>query len=115
MESSPLETTLREIAQRYPQELVAGQLRDTARIAFNIGLILDRVGADVSVCDLGGGIGLFSVGCAARGMRSTLVDDFNDSVNLKYAIVPETLHRQLSVTVISTDLVASPQIGRAHV
>jgi SAM-dependent methyltransferase len=103
-----VEMTLRDIAQRYPQELIDGQIRDTPRIAFNIGLILDRVGANVSMCDLGGGIGLFSVGCAVLGMRSTLVDDFSDSVNRKYASVPDTVHRQSSVTVISTDLVASP-------
>jgi 2-polyprenyl-3-methyl-5-hydroxy-6-metoxy-1,4-benzoquinol methylase len=108
LEVSPLENSLREIAQRYPKELVAGQLRDIPRIAFNIGLIVDRVGEEVSVCDLGGGIGLFSVGCAARGMKSTLIDDFNDSVNARFATVPNTLHRQLSVNVISADLVASP-------
>jgi SAM-dependent methyltransferase len=108
LEGRSLEMTLREVAQRYPKELIEGQLRDIPRIAFNIGLILDRVGTDVSVCDLGGGIGLFSVGCAALEMRSTLVDDFSDSVNLKYATVPDTVHRQSSVTVISTDLVASP-------
>ena len=99
---------LREIAARYPAELVAGQMRDVARITFNIGLVTGRLGSEVAVCDLGGGIGLFSVGCAALGMRSTLVDDFGDSVNREFAQVPERVHKVYGVEVVSADVIESP-------
>jgi SAM-dependent methyltransferase len=106
--SEEIAARLRTIAGTYPEELVAGQRRDVARITFNIELVTDRVGQDVAVCDLGGGIGLFSVGCAALGMRATLVDDFGDSVNRDYAQVPQQLHQKYDVEVVSSDLIVSP-------
>jgi SAM-dependent methyltransferase len=108
LQAGSLETVLHNVAEHYPQPLIAGQLKDIPRIAFNIRLIAERMGFDASVCDLGGGIGLFSVGCAASGMRATLVDDFNDSVNHEFATVPATVHRQFAVDVVNTDVVASP-------
>jgi SAM-dependent methyltransferase len=99
---------LRGIAARYPQELVAGQMQDVARISFNIRLVTERLGRGVAVCDLGGGIGLFSVGCAALGIRVTLVDDFGDSVNRDYAQVPQQLHKAHGVEVVSSDVIESP-------
>lgn len=67
--------TLAAIAAKYPPDLVAGQLSDIERISYHIGLVLAHGNKDGSVCDLGGGIGLFSVGCAALGMRAILIDD----------------------------------------
>jgi SAM-dependent methyltransferase len=108
LNTGSLEAVLRDVARRYPEALISGQLRDIPRIAFNISLVATRLGFDVSVCDIGGGIGLFSVGCAASGMRATLVDDFNDSVNREFSSVPESVHRAFAVNVVSTDVVASP-------
>jgi SAM-dependent methyltransferase len=99
---------LQAIAGTYPEELVAAQRRDVARITFNIGLVTERLGRNVSVCDLGGGIGLFSLGCAALGMRATLVDDFGDSVNHDYAQVPQQVHGKYGVDVVSSDVIESP-------
>lgn len=104
----PLEAVLHDVAQRYPEALVAGQIKDIPRIAFNIRLVARQKGFDASLCDLGGGIGLFSVGCAASGMRATLVDDFNDSVNRDFAAVPVTVHQSHGVNVINSDIVVSP-------
>jgi len=106
--ANSLEEVLHGITRRYPKALIPDQLKDIPRIAFNINLIVKRKGFDVSVCDLGGGIGLFSVGCAATGMRTTLVDDFNDSVNHKFSTVPTQVHSEFGVNVVSTDVVASP-------
>ena len=59
-------TTLDAVASSYPQDMVAAQQRDTARIAFNISLALNgREPKGISVCDIGGGVGLFSTGCDA--------------------------------------------------
>src|SRR3984893_17779857 len=80
---------LNKIARQYPADMVAGQIRDIPRIAFNIGLalpfsrgLLAEKLQGAEICDLGGGIGLFSVVCAAMGVKqSILIDDFNDPVN----------------------------------
>lgn len=105
---SAIAARLREVAKDYPHELTDGQLVDVPRIAFNISLVVDRTGSHVRICDLGGGIGMFSLGCAAVGMKSVLVDDFRDDVNNRFSSVPDTLHKKYGVEVISTDVIASP-------
>lgn len=94
-----------QLAERYPAELVASQRDDVRRIAFNIELVTSRVGSSVSLCDIGGGIGLFSPGCAAMGMQSTLVDDFEDDVNYQTGRGGLSVHRELQVQVVSRDVV----------
>ena len=86
MQDHDLLDVLRNVANQYPKDLVDGQLRDIPRISFNIRIALEAVKPkqhrEIEICDLGGGIGLFSVGCASYGMkRSVLIDDFDDSVN----------------------------------
>ena len=86
MQNPKLPDVLRNVANQYPTDMVAGQVRDIPRITFNISVALDAAKPkphnELAICDLGGGIGLFSVGCAAYGMKRTvLVDDFDDSVN----------------------------------
>jgi SAM-dependent methyltransferase len=106
------EALLRAQAGRYPRPMVEGQLRDIPRIASNIGFALRRhhaVGSqNLSLMDLGGGVGLFSVGCAALGMRRVvLVDDFNDEVNQATGSGILDLHRSMGIEVHSRDVVAS--------
>ncbi len=96
---------LRTIAPKYPRELVAVQLRDIERIAFHIALVLDRRGTSATVCDIGGGVGMFSVGCAALGMRSILIDDFRDEVNVQFGESALEVHRCYGVRVFSKDAV----------
>jgi SAM-dependent methyltransferase len=94
---------LAAIARRYPPGLVPVQLADIERTAFHIGLAGPAPGR--AVCDLGGGVGLFSVGCAAVGMRAILVDDFRDPVNLEVGPEVLELHRSYGVEVQSRDLI----------
>ena len=101
---------LRSVASQYPKDLVAGQVRDIPRIAFHMGLVLDgaqhKPPSDLVLCDLGGGIGLFSVGCAAYGIKRTvLVDDFDDQVNYLTGSSILDLHRSLGVEVFARDVV----------
>ena len=98
---------LKFLAIRYPQSVRQTQLDDVSRIAFHIGLVKKLVGIESPVvADLGGGIGLFSIGCAAAGMKVTLVDDFQDEVNLSEdGANALSLHRELGVTVINRDVV----------
>jgi len=90
--------------------MVAGQVQDIPRISFNMRIALDaalpKQPGELEICDLGGGIGLFSVGCASYGMKRTvLVDDFDDPVNHRIGGSILDLHRGLGVEVISRDVV----------
>lgn len=107
--------TLADVALSYPQEMVASQRRDAPRIAFNIALALnERDPAGLSICDIGGGLGLFSTGCAALGMRVTLVDDFNDPVNHNLGDSQLTVHKRLGVKIESRDVVKQGLSGLGH-
>jgi SAM-dependent methyltransferase len=99
------EQTLHSIALKYPEELIPIQLSDIKRIAFHINLILSQKGTNIKVCDLGGGVGLFSIGCAALGMKSILVDDFKDEINFKYGRSLLELHQSYGVEIIDRDLI----------
>ena len=110
MQNMNLYDALISVATQYPKDMVDGQVRDIARISFNISVALDaakrKQHSELEICDLGGGIGLFSVGCAAYGMKRTvLVDDFDDSINHKVGTSILDLHRRLGVEVISRDVV----------
>src|SRR5680860_1555418 len=110
MQNLSLCNVLRSVANQYPKDLVDGQVRDIFRVSFNIGIALDAAKPkphnELEICDLGGGIGLVSVGCAAYGIkRSVLVDDFDDSVNHRVGASILDLHRSLGVEVISRDVV----------
>jgi 2-polyprenyl-3-methyl-5-hydroxy-6-metoxy-1,4-benzoquinol methylase len=98
---APVREVLRETALKYPPALVDAQLNDLARTAFHIALVKDSVGQGATICDLGGGVGLFSAGCAALGMRVTLVDDFQEHAGADTL----KLHRGLGVIVESRDVV----------
>lgn len=103
---------LRKVATQYPTDMVAGQVIDIPRIAFNIGLSLStakpKTPSELEICDLGGGVGLFSIGCAAFGLKRTvLVDDFSDSVNQRVGNSILDLHRDYGVEVVSRDVVTS--------
>src|SRR5262249_32985107 len=92
------------------------QQKDIPRVAFNISLSLRRSSGQLledhydsfEICDIGGGVGLFSVGCAALGVRrSLLIDDFNDRIN--HQVGPEILniHWSYGVEVASHDVTAT--------
>ena len=90
--------------------MVDHQIQDISRISFNIGIVLDSIKSkphsELEICDLGGGIGLFSVGCAAYGMKRTvLVDNFDDAVNHRLGESILDLHKGLGVEVISCNVV----------
>ncbi|HEY1495267.1 MAG TPA: hypothetical protein VGF49_12035 [Candidatus Solibacter sp.] len=85
---------LRETALKYPEPLIAAQLIDLPRVAFHIGLVKRAVGHRAALCDIGGGVGMFSPACAALGMKVTLVDDFHEG-----PADTLRLHRDLGVTI----------------
>ena len=71
------------------------------------------------MCDLGGVVGLFSVGAAALGMAAVLVDDFGDQLNLDYGEDALTAQRKYGVRVLSTDVLTKDsgletELSRRH-
>jgi SAM-dependent methyltransferase len=110
--SVSLTSLLTEVANDFPPAMVQGQLKDLPRNQFHIEYVLQalapRPAGELTVCDLGGGIGLFSVGCAAAGFkRVVLVDDFQDQVNLQQGDNVLSLHRKHGVEVASRDIVTA--------
>jgi 2-polyprenyl-3-methyl-5-hydroxy-6-metoxy-1,4-benzoquinol methylase len=95
---------LRRLASEYPESQAVVQLNDIERIAFHIQLVLEHKGRTATICDIGGGVGMFSVACAAMGMTSLLVDDFRDEINLKMGESALDLHKHYGVQVISKDV-----------
>lgn len=103
-----LEHKIAELAAQHPAEAVRRDFSpaEAKRIAFHVRLVADRKGANSTVADLGGGIGLFSLACAAVGMRVFLVDDFRDPVNEEAGNGVLDYHRASGVTVVSRDMIA---------
>lgn len=98
--------TLVKLARQYPPALVEEQLSDVRRVAFHISLVISEKEPNRRICDLGGGIGLFSVGCAALGMSCVLADDFGDEVNQQYGDEQFALHKKLGVDIVGKDVIS---------
>jgi SAM-dependent methyltransferase len=103
MTNQPVENVLKSLALRYPEPFIKGELEDVPRISFHIELIRGATSENAVIADIGGGVGLLSLGCAALGMKVTLVDDFRDSVNLSNGDVFR-LHREYDIRVESRDV-----------
>jgi 2-polyprenyl-3-methyl-5-hydroxy-6-metoxy-1,4-benzoquinol methylase len=98
-----IEGILEGVARSYPSKFIDDQLRDIPRIAFNIRLALDGANPKgISICDIGGGVGLFSTGCAALGMNVLLVDDFADPINRR---VGDVVHKKYGVRILSRNVI----------
>ena len=86
MPTPPIDAdALLKIAERYPPAptgkftITLGNRRNWAeRIAHDIELVTNRIGTTGTICDAGGGLGLFAIGCSLVGMRSVLIEDFYD-------------------------------------
>lgn len=98
---------LKHLAEKYPLEQVPIQIKDIKRIEFNISIVLNsKRPSKLSICDIGGGIGLFSLGCAALGFkRVVLIDDFSDPVNHAIGNSVLDLHKSHSVEIFSRDVI----------
>lgn len=94
---------LHRIADEYPEGLRAAEKADIDRIAFHLSTVIGEIGVRGVLCDIGGGVGLFSVGAAALGMDAILVDDFGDDVNSVHGQAALAAHRRHGVRVVSAD------------
>jgi SAM-dependent methyltransferase len=96
------------IADSYPPAIAAVQRYiDVPRTAFNLSLLF-TLPRGARIGDIGGGMGLFSPGCAALGFDVTLVDDFGDAWHKTVADdVFSRVHRPFGVKVVSRDIVSN--------
>lgn len=99
-------TAIREVLERvhtdYPQRLREHEGLDRPR--FHIELVVDRLGrVPHAVCDIGGGLGPVSVGFAALGARSVLLDALDDPINWELGDDALEVHRQHGVEIVSAD------------
>jgi SAM-dependent methyltransferase len=105
--SAPLKDMLARICLDYPAVQIETQRRDIPRIAFHIELIVAALPNGGRIADIGGGLGLFSPGCAEIGLSTVLVDDFRDFDNIPIAQdVFQRVHRRRGIEIISRDAVA---------
>jgi SAM-dependent methyltransferase len=98
---------LMRIADSYPPAIVAVQgYIDVPRNAFNLSLLFP-LPRGARIGDIGGGLGLFSPGCAALGFEVTLVDDFRDAWQ-KAAMeeILDRVHRRFGVRIVNRDVVS---------
>jgi SAM-dependent methyltransferase len=111
---SQLDIALRDVAARYPAELAGEHLRDVPRILYHLALAVGQKEdvprdsddySSLDVCDIGGGLGMFTIGCALLGFRrSVLVDDFNDPGYHRVGLSVLDIHRQHGVEVVACDV-----------
>lgn len=95
------------LAAEYPSDLIAVEQRDVPRMTYNIRLALRYARAQPVICDVGGGICMFSLGLAALGYRSILVDDFGDEFCREFAQSAVGLHRRYGVEIMSRDVISN--------
>lgn len=101
-----IQPLLHRLAEEYPEGLRAAQHTDVDRIAFHLSILVREKGTESTVCDIGGGVGLFSVGAAALGFRVILVDDFADQVNVVHGEDALAVHKNKGVLILSKNFVA---------
>lgn len=96
---------LEELASQYPPDLIEMTKRDVPRMIFTIRLILRHALPQPTICDVGGGVTLLSVGFAALGYDAMLIDDFGDTWHGQSAEGALSLHSRYGVKIASADVV----------
>jgi SAM-dependent methyltransferase len=101
-----IERALLDVAKSYPIDwLAARRIADITRVAYQIRLALNGTApSNVSICDIGGGVGLFGPGCAALGMKVAVIDDFEEHA-WYWNGGGADLHRRYGVSVICRDVI----------
>jgi SAM-dependent methyltransferase len=96
---------LDEVAEGYPPEIRDAARRDIPRVLDQVGFVIERVGWNIALADVGGGVGIFSIACALAGMRTTLIDDFADPINRQIGDDVLATHRRHGITVMHRDVI----------
>jgi 2-polyprenyl-3-methyl-5-hydroxy-6-metoxy-1,4-benzoquinol methylase len=75
------------------------------RTAWQVHRLVSNVSPNATVCDVGGGWGVFAAACAAAGMRSILVDDFKDNGFFDPSDPRHRMPREFGVEVVNRDVI----------
>lgn len=97
---------LDRLIKRFPPALASSQFNDIPRMTFALGLVAHLCGLRGSLCDVGGGQGLFAIACASLGMEVTMIDDFRDQAHEDTGMGPVELFEEYKVNVVHRDVVA---------
>jgi len=95
-----------EIIAAYPESLRSSQRADIERQRYHLGTIARLLPPGGKILDIGGGVGMFGVACAAAGFEVTVVDDSLDPVHVRYGPDAYAAHRRYGVTVVERDVIA---------
>lgn len=106
MLSRATRNVLQDLARKYPPRLRQAALSEVERQSFHVHLACELAKADGSLVDIGGGTGLFSLGCAAIGLSSTLIDDFADPSNDQNGSQALSLHSANGVRIDRRDVMS---------
>lgn len=103
----PIVQVLRDVTKEY-KRLGMDFEAHIPRISFEMGLAVSALRSSIDesgIVDIGGGVGLFAVGCAALGFRrSVLVDDFGDGLLSERDVAALELHQRFGVEILRRDV-----------
>lgn len=77
---------------------------EIGRTAENVRQVVNRVGTQATIADIGGGWGTFAASCAALGMTVTLIDDFRDRGFYERADKRYRMQQDFDLSIISRDV-----------
>jgi SAM-dependent methyltransferase len=101
-----LRPQLEAISRGFPDPIERIHRANLERTLFDVGVVASRNGTTGRVIDVGGGISLFTVGCALLGLEAVLIDDFSDPDNLRFGSDLLREHRAAGVEILERDVVA---------
>jgi len=104
-DAAQIRLALVRLAELYPLALREAAMKEIPRQTFHVSTVVSLAEGG-AVADIGGGFGLFSVGCAVAGMTATLIDDFGDPINKELGWSPLGLHERFGVRIVSRDVIA---------
>ena len=87
--------------EKYPPYYLRWRIKQTA---FHISIIVSILGNKATICDIGGGWGMFLAGCSAIGMSSILIDDFGDTCFLDSDDLRPQLLNEFNITVLKQNV-----------
>ena len=104
------EKKLIAIANKYPEKMIEDHLLDIKRTNYHINLAINSCKNkninELEICDLGGGLSPFSIGCASLEFkRSIVVDDFDDSNNHVVGNEPKNFLKEHGVEIFERDII----------
>ncbi len=104
MNANHLAEEFAQLVRELPSALHDASMRDIRRQVFHVSTVA-ALAQGGRVCDIGGGVGLFSLGCTVAGLEAVLVDDFADPINAELGDGVLDVYRSHGVKVLRRDVI----------